>query len=730
MVSRRNDENNTLLPILIIPGFMSSGLEIRESKVKPSWKGKRIWINLSSLGFESLYFGRSTELQEEENKEAKENRIYKSAWLQHMLLKQDMKSEADGIEIRAIPGLEGVDYLTPGTLTNQVSYVFGPVIRALKQAGYTEAGNLEAAPYDWRLPPSQLEARDSYFTNLISQVEGLYERNNNMPVVLLCHSLGTKTAHYFLNFVLAKRGQTWLNTYIHTYLPVGAPHLGAPKALRSTISGDKMSLDAFLSDEEALALGRSLGSGPWLYPEVLPKGAPPCCYVRPQGVLEIYISGSVDASALVQKRRAVSKPNRYQLVAAFGSSSRVVPTPFHRVDAQNRAPFGSDKIFFATGTNPKHDGTAKYLQLFFQEPGISAAKYEREKKMFNPIWCLLKLVTCCCICDIVYKLVRWLTCSIFQGFLISADAVSSAVGGSSNLAFSEPIRLPDQVWDGEAIDVKVDLYHKDDYGKMNPLLCYLCKKIPRSASVQIKIRWIPYNKRKSVKRICSPIGEPLTKDKGSATLLKINRKTEEYETFSGYDIMEQEGLHSILENIKAIYDADKNVGPRTTSSRDPPPVRRVHAIYGINMPTEVGAIYKRKDTCLSGERLQNLYKLDGKATLDRQSGYASASGVITETMKTKQANGHRVSGDGTVPYWSLQHVWSWQGPCDVSVIEIDRAEHREILADCRFHKAVIQYCRQEGDRHVNGTQVIPSPLAADEENQAVEIRAPLNMLKS
>jgi hypothetical protein len=39
-------------------------------------------------------------------------------------------------------------------------------------------------------------------------------------------------------------------------MPVGVPHLGAPKALRPTISGDKMGLEAFLKDSQALILGR------------------------------------------------------------------------------------------------------------------------------------------------------------------------------------------------------------------------------------------------------------------------------------------------------------------------------------------------------------------------------------------------------------------------------------------------------------------------------------------
>ena len=38
------------LPVLIIPGFMSSGLEIHESEYNTKWEGQRLWLNLKALG--------------------------------------------------------------------------------------------------------------------------------------------------------------------------------------------------------------------------------------------------------------------------------------------------------------------------------------------------------------------------------------------------------------------------------------------------------------------------------------------------------------------------------------------------------------------------------------------------------------------------------------------------------------------------------------------------------
>jgi len=32
------------LPVLIIPGFMSSGLEVQQSSIKPKWENERLWV--------------------------------------------------------------------------------------------------------------------------------------------------------------------------------------------------------------------------------------------------------------------------------------------------------------------------------------------------------------------------------------------------------------------------------------------------------------------------------------------------------------------------------------------------------------------------------------------------------------------------------------------------------------------------------------------------------------
>jgi hypothetical protein len=127
----------------------------------------------------------------------------------------------------------------------------------------------------------------------------------------------------------------------------------------------------------------------------------------------------------------------------------------------------------------------------------------------------------------------------------------------------------------------------------------------------------------------------------------------------------------------------------------------VKAIYGINLPTEVGACYKRRKAVMTGtDKVRSLFILDKDARLNSEEGYILEDGVLKETKDTRQLlkgvrSGDETyvcrSGDGTVPYWSLQHVRTWEKECQVSIDELEGADHREILADTRFHEILIDY---------------------------------------
>jgi len=687
-------------PVLIIPGFMSSGMEIKESDTK-SWVGKRVWINLNSLGFQSLHRGSALDINEslrgessfseEKHREYERQFKCKSKWLHHMSLSNDMLTERPNVKVRPISGLNGVDYLTPGALTNHLSYVFGPVIRALQEAGYTD-NDLQAATYDWRLPPSELEKRDQYFTNTMRQVEEMRKRNNNTPIVLLCHSLGCKTGHYFLNFAKdhPEGGENWIKKHIHAYMPVGAPHLGAPKAVRATIDGDKMGLDAFLNDEEGLILGRSLGSGPWLAPRELPRKAPPVVFIRKEGVLEITVP-PIDCSDLLRERK--DSPPKLRLAIIFGKD--VLTSDFTSAKV-SRGKFISYEFpgtfqFPTTADIPTRQSKEGMIQFVLQEPGLKGAKNEaqEEKTLYeSPVCCPLRCAVEILLCPFKYVLCLPCTltgCIVRKSYELTVDAAhltAAAVGAGTNVARSAPFSMASAITSKRHdAKVKSTLHHVLDE---EPSIF----KSQRKAHISARLHWLPpMDVVRPVMRQTSPVA---LLPKGSAYTMSVRHHKKKHVTYDitdGCELLSNEGMGTTLALIGDRYEKDE-MGPRTRSAADAPPVDRVVAIFGVNRPTELGAVYRRRCIIVKDDhRVQKLHTLDSSARLvSNKGGLSLKGGILLETEK-----GAGKSGDGTVPYWSMNHCRSWKDSCNLKVFELQGADHREILADPKFHQIIIDY---------------------------------------
>ena len=713
----QQDGGTRRLPVLIIPGFMSSGLEVRNSGVSESWIGKRVWLNLSELGFGSIYRGGALQKNETMrdvgdrsyspamNEEYRQQIECKSAWLQHMSLSNDMIAERPNMEVRPIPGLAGVDYLAPGALTAHLSYVFGPVIEALKKAGYAEGHNLDAVPYDWRLPPSALEERDEYFTRTMQRVEEMFLRNRGTPVVLLCHSLGCKMGHYFLNFVKSlPGGDEWLNLHIHTYMPVGAPHLGAPKALRGVIDGDKMGLEAFLSDEEGLLMGRSLGSAPWMFPEMLPAtgDAMPNAFVRREGALEVTVP-PIDCSTLILSRKG--QKTKLRLAVAFGGE--VLTTDFHTLGGENGATLIIPETFvFSTPPDLyalKERHSSDTFQVLLQEKGFRQAKNETIEKTDTRrgFDCIICLVCCpikyflCLPCTIAGCIVWKTLCVTKDIALAGVNMTAIALNAGTTLALSEPCSIRHQfhqLHGKSKVNLLSSMVHIGDKGR---LFDWFRKS--RKTTATIELKWTPPIQKKQ-----SPSNIAETSDRSPKSyglnLVHNNKDQVEYEACDSTELLQNEKLDLTLSLVRERYNGDP-MGPCTLSADRPPPVRRVKAVYGINLPTEVGAVYRRQKACVLGPgAVQKLQMLDTKVRNSKlyngNRAYKIQDGRIMETSKSPQIVEGKIvhrCGDGTVPYWSLQHCRTWKGACDVSIEEIEGADHRDILADPRFHTILIDY---------------------------------------
>ncbi|KAL9180570.1 hypothetical protein ACHAXT_011023 [Thalassiosira profunda] len=741
-------------PVLIIPGFMSSGLTIQKSPHK-SWEGKRVWINIASAGFNSLHVGgalRKNERRresmrdlraeagdptertsEEMHQEYAKQMECKSKWVWHMRLRSDMVREKEGVVVRPVPGLAGVDYLAPGALTESASYVFGPVLKLLKEKGYREEVDLDAAPYDWRIPPSELESRDGYFTDTMGKVERLYKRSDNRPVVLLCHSMGCKTGHYLLNFVLRKlgkeEGKAWIDKHVHSYVPVGAPHVGAQKTVRCMIDGDKMGLEAFLEKDEGLMMGRSLGSGLWLFPveasfgafcpeklglsaddSTFPRApAVPPVIVRNESSLRITLPAqTLPLKSFVYNRKRLP-PSKLRLAISIGEHI-TVRTDFVEVTQGSRQRSSlqlslkdTTWLLACPPTIEETLSTFPFIQLALEEPGTGSAPTQPKGICvlditwpFRFVWWLVSWI-CCCPCSVMWKL----GCCFYRGAKRGADLGAALLG---------EIRV---IGESGRVDWKKGLMacsvkNSEDGGEAGLLYDFIARlettervrygiflSPPKPESVEFKVKWEPNKVSSDASTIVrSQRLENVKKH------YRTGKKTLDisYSSSNCKQIMQMEGLTSAHTLAKETYGTDP-MGPLSISGWQPPPVSKVTAIYGINLDTEVGCVYQRNPSVRisssDANRLQQLFILDKKAKLSDEGSatHSIKDGVISETKKTPQSviggDVEQKSGDGTVPYWSLQHCRTWKESCDVMVHEIPNAEHRAILNDKRFHKILL-----------------------------------------
>ena len=223
-------------PLLIVPGFVTSGLEV--------WGGKecarkhfrqRMWAAM--VGARSFFADRD-------------------CWRQHMMLDPWTGGDPEDIRLRAASGFEAVDYFVANY------WVFGKMIENLADVGYTPS-EMTVEPYDWRLATPMLEKRDGYFTRVKSRIEAMH-RSSGKKVVITSHSMGVLVVHYFFGWVTAPEhrgggggGANWVDQHIHAFVNLAGTHLGVPKALSSLLSGEMS--DTVLMNPMAMAVEQFFG---------------------------------------------------------------------------------------------------------------------------------------------------------------------------------------------------------------------------------------------------------------------------------------------------------------------------------------------------------------------------------------------------------------------------------------------------------------------------------------
>ena len=102
-----------------------------------------------------------------------------------------------------------------------------------------------------------------YFSKLKALIEETFAMNGNMPVVLVCHSLGCPYSLIFLNQQL----QDWKDKYLRVWLTISAPWGGSIKTLGLYASGYLLGIPSFLVNPLKLrSFQRSIKSSVYLLP--------------------------------------------------------------------------------------------------------------------------------------------------------------------------------------------------------------------------------------------------------------------------------------------------------------------------------------------------------------------------------------------------------------------------------------------------------------------------------
>eukprot|EP00934_Nitzschia_sp_Nitz4_P001179 Nitzschia sp. Nitz4//scaffold35_size145790//91671//93755//NITZ4_003037-RA/size145790-processed-gene-0.95-mRNA-1//-1//CDS//3329549145//1179//frame0 len=211
-------------PIVMIPGFVTSGLEVWQGKecAKQLFR-QRVW---GGVGMVQHWL------------------MERHCVMEHMALDPITGMDPEGIRVRAAQGFESADYFAGNY------WVWSKLLENLADIGY-DGSLMTMEPYDWRLAFPKLEERDGYLTKLKYKIEA-FHKTTGRKVVLTSHSLGGILVHYFFAWVVTSEwngggggGRDWVDKHIHAYINIAGAQLGVPKAISAILSGE-MSDTVFL----------------------------------------------------------------------------------------------------------------------------------------------------------------------------------------------------------------------------------------------------------------------------------------------------------------------------------------------------------------------------------------------------------------------------------------------------------------------------------------------------
>lgn len=243
-------------PVVIVPGMMSSGLEVTDAgehllECSRRYLNRRIFGNVNNI--KMLLFD-------------------KKCWSELMMLNVTTGLDPFGVKLRASDAPPNSDYIFPN------NWIFHPLYASLNALGYNSSA-IHYASYDWRLDQSKLEERDGFFSRLKSRIESMNAQFGS-KVVVLSHSMGSLHFFYFIKWIensSLSGGTQWLDANVANWVSVSCPFLGSPVSSSILFSGQmeekptqnvfiRLMANILLNSKELKTMARSLSSVPLLLP--------------------------------------------------------------------------------------------------------------------------------------------------------------------------------------------------------------------------------------------------------------------------------------------------------------------------------------------------------------------------------------------------------------------------------------------------------------------------------
>eukprot|EP00397_Hematodinium_sp_SG-2012_P039953 GEMP01043708.1.p1 GENE.GEMP01043708.1~~GEMP01043708.1.p1 ORF type:complete len:432 (+),score=71.74 GEMP01043708.1:79-1374(+) len=222
-------------PVVMVPGLFSTELVAENPpKCAESVRGKSVFgTNMTNASNVELLVG------------------HFRCWMEMLRLDPETgldpvmnTTTGEKVRVRAKDSPDASDIFVRGV------YLMSKMKQNLLHFGYA-ADNIRVMSYDWRLSPPLLETRDGYLTKLKHVIEQMHNRTYQ-KVLVVTHSMGSTTFHYFLHWV-DKQDSTWLAKYVHAFNPIAGPFLGDPKLVAGLVT-----LSGYLEDRTSYSIARMI----------------------------------------------------------------------------------------------------------------------------------------------------------------------------------------------------------------------------------------------------------------------------------------------------------------------------------------------------------------------------------------------------------------------------------------------------------------------------------------